>query len=570
MGLHKTSMVHGIGAYLEQRGLIGWASEKVASDVYEHIAGQLQGPEQLPAAGLDPSSAYKIAQMISNTHADLARQGYGGDRSLAMQKQAAAQNDVENLAIMTAGSLMQKRADAMILNGGEHTNRAGESPDTLARLDQMQRPQGQYLTGVGNTDMPEGPSSWSSQPHPVGHGNTVPVNNSITKGASYNTKQAWAGAANEFVHGPATLARLGLDQLSPLAQKGVGAGLGAAAGAGVGAAAADEGQGWQGAGIGALAGGALGAGGAALAQSDTMGMLAMNPGLAAREAAGRAGDSISNAAGKVGPALGGLSPEARYALGGGAGGAALGAAGGALAGGEDNRLEGALIGGAGGAALGAGAGYGAAHGWNGHALPGMAQNFDSGPMNPYAASLKPQPNPMGRDFTPSMIEAQAHREMPGSMPELDRLKQSSDISELLRKIASGGSLTNSPKNTAADAAKHDELASLDLKNRAKDAYKGVAGHSSFPNVNQDFDVRHLPGAPKTGPSTVPSREIKSASELSQDEQLMLAMFNKTAGEVAQYLPSNMPQETKIAHVRRCMGLDHAERVDYLNALYNQR
>lgn len=556
MGLHKTSMVHGIGAYLEQRGLIGWASEKVASDVYEHIAGQLQGPEQLPAAGLDPSSAYKIAQMISNTHADLARQGYGGDRSLAMQKQAAAQNDVENLAIITAGELMQKRADAMIMQGGQHTNRPGESPDTLARLDQMQRPQGQYLTGVGNTDMPEGPASWSSQPHPVGHSNTVPVNNSITKGASYNTKQAWAGAANEFVHGPATLARLGLDQLSPLAQKGVGAGLGAAAGAGVGAAAADEGQGWQGAGIGALAGGALGAGGAALAQSDTMGMLAMNPGLAAREAAGRAGDSISNAAGKVGPALGGLSPEARYALGGGAGGAALGAAGGALAGGEDNRLEGALIGGAGGAALGAGAGYGAAHGWNGHALPGMAQNFDSGPMNPYAAK--------------AMSEGQGAQRGMAFPPEVVKEKTSSDISELLRKIASGGSLTNSPKNTAADAAKHDELAALDLKNRAKDKYVGVAGHSSFPNVNQDFDVRPMPGAPRTGPSTVPSREIKSASDMTQDEQLMLAMFNKTANEVAPYLPTNMPQETKIAHVRRCMGLDTSERVDYLNAIYGQR
>ena len=118
MGLHKTSMVHGIGAYLEQRGLIGWASEKVASDVYEHIAGQLQGPEELPAAGLDPSSAVKIANMIQRTHNDLVPQGFGGDRSLAMQKQAAAQDNVENLAIMTAGSLMQKRADAMIMQGG--------------------------------------------------------------------------------------------------------------------------------------------------------------------------------------------------------------------------------------------------------------------------------------------------------------------------------------------------------------------------------------------------------------------------------------------------------------------
>ena len=595
MGLHKTSMVHGIGAYLEQRGLIGWASEKVASDVYEHIAGQLQGPEELPAAGLDPSSAVKIANMIQRTHNDLVPQGFGGDRSLAMQKQAAAQDNVENLAIMTAGSLMQKRADAMIMQGGQHTNRPGESPDTLARLDQMQRPQGQYLVGVGHSDFPDGPASWSSQPHPVGHTNTVPVSNSITKNAGY-TKQAWAGMANEFIHGPAALGRIGLDHLGDNAQRALFAGGTAAVGAGIGAAAAPEGEGLQGAGIGALAGGALGGG---LAYGSTMdnavGRGLRQPGLALGLTGQAAADGASSLAGRAGAlpgdamsGWGAMSPEARYAITGGAGGAALGAAGGAVAGGEDNRLQGALIGGAGGAALGAGGGYAAAHGWNGHALPGMGQSHSSGPMNPEAAkAMAAGDGQRGMSFPKELIAGREAREVPGMAygniehsagpanpyaraAEEARLKQSSDISSLLRKIASGGSLTNSPKNTAADAAKHDELAALDLKNRSKDKYVGVAGHSSFPNVNQDFDVRHMPGAPHTGPSTVSSREIKSASDLSQDEQLMYAMFNKTANEVGQYLPTNMPQETKIAHVRAMMGLDNVERVSYLNALYGQR
>lgn len=612
MGLHKTSMVHGIGAYLEQRGLIGWASEKVASDVYEHIAGQLQGPEQLTTAGLDAQSAYKIAELITATHRDLVPQGFGGDRSLAMQKQAAAQNDIETLAIMTAGSLMQKRADAMIMNGGEHTNRAGESPDTLARLDQSQRPQGQYLTGVGNTDMPDGPSPWASMPHPVGHGNTVPVSNSITKGASYNVKQAWAGAANELIHGPAALGRIGLDQLGDNAQRALFAGGTAALGAGVGAASADEGQGWQGAGIGALAGGALGGGLAAgSTMNNAVGRGLRQPGLALGLTGQAAGEALSSGARRAaalpGDAMSGwgaMSPEARYAITGGLGAGALGAAGGAVAGGEDNRLQGALLGGAGGAALGAGGGAAIAHGWNGHALPGLAQKFDSGPMNPEAAKAiasgggqrgmaypkdvvsqmeqRPMPGAGGDFFSSGPANPHAYAAEKARMGGVDQQRgmafpsevleerTASDISELLRKIASGGSLTDSPKNTPSDAAKHDELAALDLKNRSKDKYVGVAGHSSFPNVNQDFHVQHMPGAPKTGPSTVSSREIKSASDMTSDEQLMFAMFNKTASEVAPYLPSYMPQETKIAHVRAMMGLDNAERVTYLNALYNQR
>lgn len=363
MGLHKTSMVHGIGAYLEQRGLIGWASEKVASDVYEHIAGQLQGPEELPAAGLDPSSAVKIANMIQRTHSDLVPQGFGGDRSLAMQKQAAAQDNVENLAIMTAGSLMQKRADSMIMGGGEHTNRPGESPDTLARLDQMQRPQGQYLVGVGHSDFPDGPASWSSQPHPVGHGNTVPVSNSISKSAS-----AWdqAGAAIRSAPGDVADAFRGMPH--PAQWGAIGAGGGAALGAAGGALAADQGEGGQGAligaGVGALGGAGLGAGASMAAPfaQDAYGILrshanglgdemseamryrralmgdgnAMSGGAAAGgfnqpkvgSAWDSAGAALRAAPGDIAAAFRGMPQPAQWGAIGAGGGAALGAAGG--------------------------------------------------------------------------------------------------------------------------------------------------------------------------------------------------------------------------------------------------
>lgn len=606
MGLHKTSMVHGIGAYLEQRGLIGWASEKVASEVYEHIAGQLQGPEQLPAAGLDPVSAYKIAQVITDTHANLARQGFGGDRSLAMQKQAAASNDVETLAIMTAGGLMQKRADAMILRGGEHTNRAGESPDTLAQLDQMQRPQGQYLTGVGNTDMPDGPSTWSSQPHPIGHSNTVPVSNSINKSAGWLDNPVGRALQQPILAagltGQAAMA-------NPTARNAILGGAGGAAlGAGAGALASDDGDRLQGALLGGAGGAALGAGAGALAAHyndpnmrirqmlqeakpgdlgvskqgpDAMGTMfydhtpiptpesinAHYPTFTGGDSVYKGMHSVADTAqrgwdGAKGYAQRGwdgaksIAQGTDGALAGGMGGA--GALGGAAAGylnsDDDDRLRNALIGGAGGAALGVGGAAALSHAQ----LPNSVNQF------------------MARDdVKPWMINAGAGAAGLGAGAALgagvgQATKESSDISALLRKIASGGSLTSSPKNTASDAAKHDELAALDLKNRAEGKYVGVAGHSSFPNVNQDFHVQHMPGAPKTGPSTVSSREIKSASDLSYDEQLMFAMFNKTASEVAPYLPGNMPEHIKIAHVRAMMGLDNAERVSYINSLYGQR
>lgn len=637
MGLHKTSMVHGIGAYLEQRGLIGWASEKVASEVYEHIAGQLQGPEQLPAAGLDPVSAYKIAQVITDTHANLARQGFGGDRSLAMQKQAAASNDVETLAIMTAGGLMQKRADAMIMQGGQHTNRAGESPDTLAQLDQMQRPQGQYLTGVGHTDMPDGPSSWSSQPHPIGHTNTVPVSNSITKGANFMGNMLENG---QGLNGIAEAASGGWGDVSGMMSKLKGMAPPAVA-APVGAQHATE---------------ALSS-----VQAPLMGSMRSNaePFAAIGEAAASGGgwggiDSLGAAINSSAPGrasqnswLGNqwnqLGNAGRGAVAGGAGGAALGAAGGAAYD-EDDRLRGALIGGAGGAALGAGAGAGGSVAYHGDNAVGRAMRQPllaaglSGQAGAHEAGQlydRAMNTPVGRGLSQPILaagltgQAAAHelgqgwdsfRAMSphaqgavigggvgaigggvaggmynddnpalgaaggalagglagagvgaGGTAAVNQLrKQSSDISELLRKIASGGSLTHSPKNTASDAAKHDELAALDLKNRAEGKYVGVAGHSSFPNVNQDFHVQHMPGAPKTGPSTVSSREIKSASDMSQDEQIFVHLFNKTASEIGPYLPSNMDVDTKVAHIRAAIGLDNAQRVNYLNAIYGQR
>ncbi len=514
--LNKDLTVHGVGSYLEHRGYVAWANEKVAADVYYRIADMLDGPDTLPEAGLAPESALKVGQLIIQAHNELGPKGYGGDPSL---RKTAASRDPRDQAVEAAALLMNlyKQADALIMQGGQHTNRPGESPESIAKLDQHNRPQGAYLVGMGNSDMkvPGGAVVGRETEHPHAPANTAPTPNSLL--AHSKVANIFGGTAP---NGAALMERL------------------------------------------RSAGGAVSG------------------------AMGRAGDSIADMAGSgwdTAKALGSQMSPGGAAIGAGLGGLAAGVPT-YMASDDDTALRNALLAGAGGAAVGGVAGgltpamlgaRGMSQGMQAASenRMGMApaqlrgnnamENPASFQMGPPKEPVKPSTSvPVGG--AEDVAEQAKQGSLAGVLKSAQEVGLSNDqIVALLSKMA-GGSLTDSAKNTPEDAAKHDSIAKLDQKNRSTNEHLVGVGNTKMPNKGQQLAVEHRseqPGTKEKSPSTVPSRETKSAAD-----EAFMAIFNKTAEEVGQHLPADMHVDTKIAHVRRMMGMTNDERAEYIGSL----
>jgi hypothetical protein len=549
MGLYKLSQVGAVNAWLEATGTIAWKNEKVAAEACALVGSALSDTVASDDRALTHEGAYKIAQELMAANQRTAAAGYGPSAQEAGLRKAAAARDLDTVAVENVDAMMawmDKQADALIMEGGQHTNRPGESPESIAKLDQHNRPQGEYLAGVGNTDMqvPPGAVIGREEPHPKAPANTAPTPNSITEHSKAAQLDALKTAAE---------LKLSPEQTLQLLQK-VAFGMGD---------------------IGAKAQG-LG--------SAAMGAIKKVPQLP--------GDALSY--------FNSLPPEARFALLGGAGTGAVGAGVGAAAAPEGEGGLGALIGGAAGTALGAGGGA-----LLGHGIPGkdglnksiLPQPDVGYPGNPLAQAAEAErlgqtpPKPFV-NLSPEMLQAAGadprhnasqaasaatsrggdlERE---SLMELrghdlsDSLKLAAELKlnpeqtvALLNKIASGGSLTSVGKNTPEEAAKHDQVAKLDQQNRPSEKYHEGQGKTTMPNVGQQLHVEKRekqPGAKEKAPDTVPSRETKSAA--------YVAVFEETARAVGPYLPTHMDQNTKIAHVRYMMGLSETERADYLSKL----
>lgn len=502
------SVVRGINAYLGANYGRTWANEKVAAEVCDYVAGMLEGPTELPESGLEPESGLKIAQLLWQAHDVLKAKGLTGEPD-ALRK-TAANMTLGDLAVATVRfdlDLLAKQADALIMQGGQHTNRPGESPDSIAKLDQHNRPQGQYLVGVGNTDMkPAGHAILGKEePHPQAPSNTAPTPNSLVEHSKNAGLMGGLGGTAPLGQALMERAKDVGGAISGAAQRAGGA-ISDVAGKGLDAAKALGSQmSPTGAAIGAGIGG-LGAGGAAYAMSDE-------------------DTALRNAL-----------------LAGG-----LGAAGGGLVGGLTPAALGAM-------GMAGGMGEAASQGMGKHTnTPKTPQLPGAGESN--YPNVKPEFH-MGEGKSASLADV---------LKIAQEINLSNDQTvALLNKLAAGGSLTGSKTNTPEDAAKHDQTAKLDQQNRSTNEYLVGVGNTKMPNKGQQLHVEHRsdqPGTKEKSPSTVPSKETKSAA----DEAFMV-IFRKTAEEVGPHLPTHLEDEAKIAHVRKMMGMTAQERAEYLASL----
>lgn len=136
----------------------------------------------------------------------------------------------------------------------------------------------------------------------------------------------------------------------------------------------------------------------------------------------------------------------------------------------------------------------------------------------------------------------------------------------LDKVADGGSLNKSDSNTLTSAAKTDNVAKLDVKNRAEGAYEVSQGKTKMPNAGHVGAKRDTPETNTDHCDTAPTREMpKSAEELASDAEYA-ERFAKVAKEYLPKLPAAMPRAEKVAALKILTGPTPRERAEAVSAL----
>lgn len=155
MGLLKHATVEGINAGLEHAGIVAWPNEKIASEVCHGISTKLGGDEELQN-GLSSKTAMEIARLIKAANEQAIAKGMQVD--VALHRKTASERNYVERAYEVAASCMQKAAEetASLTNVGPNTPESAAASNDVAALDQKNRATGEYLVGVGSSDMPTG------------------------------------------------------------------------------------------------------------------------------------------------------------------------------------------------------------------------------------------------------------------------------------------------------------------------------------------------------------------------------------------------------------------------------
>jgi hypothetical protein len=136
------------------------------------------------------------------------------------------------------------------------------------------------------------------------------------------------------------------------------------------------------------------------------------------------------------------------------------------------------------------------------------------------------------------------------------------------KAAAAGSLTGVGQNTPESAAKTEQLAALDEKNRPAGKYKVETGHTAMRNVGHVGAAQTPENAPSATahPENTATREQAKAAELTAEERDWVSQVEKMAELYADKLPAQMPATEKIAQLKKLVGMPPSDRPGYLKTL----
>lgn len=201
MGMFKRAAARGIANELARTGVVSFPTKQAMDEIADQAADSLPAMPELPAAGpeappAEADTAALVQQIIALAEQLKAAQGggMGGMGGMdapmpgaeAVQKEAAA-TDLETLASQAAIACMDKSAaeTGTLAGQGNSDNKPASATknDSVAALDEKQRPQGTYVAGVGNTELDTGAGQVGASKSPtVAPTNSPSGDNSVTSG----------------------------------------------------------------------------------------------------------------------------------------------------------------------------------------------------------------------------------------------------------------------------------------------------------------------------------------------------------------------------------------------------
>lgn len=226
MGLFKRAAVRGMAHELVRRNVVNFPSKVAMDEAADAVADASPMPEMAEEGGHSPEDVAAIAQkLIEIGHALQAQAGIGMDagappgapplpmapegggppppealeaaKAAAYLLKEAAYTPVEDLASNAAVACMEKAAEEQavktanpkgaLMHGGDAQNTAAAAAknDSVAALDQKQRPDAYAHTGVGNTALDTSKGELGHQGAPTVHPSNSPSGgNSVTADAS--------------------------------------------------------------------------------------------------------------------------------------------------------------------------------------------------------------------------------------------------------------------------------------------------------------------------------------------------------------------------------------------------
>jgi hypothetical protein len=201
MGLLKHATVSGINEAAERCGLIAWESPDFAQGACKWASDRLGGGEALTGP-LPTKTAADIFGLLKQAHAKCVAAGMRVPE-LAAHAKTAASRDIREVAYEKCAAVINaKLAEAgggSLTSVGPNTPESAAQTDSVAALDHKNRPQGTYLVGMGNSNMPVGGVVGKELEPTVPAANSSPTPNSVTEHSKVSSQLAAKGLTPEKV-----------------------------------------------------------------------------------------------------------------------------------------------------------------------------------------------------------------------------------------------------------------------------------------------------------------------------------------------------------------------------------
>lgn len=158
-------------------------------------------------------------------------------------------------------------------------------------------------------------------------------------------------------------------------------------------------------------------------------------------------------------------------------------------------------------------------------------------------------------------------ESPGGSNSVTEHSRTASIADLFRKAAEGSTIMGGDKGNKEPTTGEGKM---DLAQRPP-------GYAVLPHQGAPGAMVAMIGGPAvigketphpSGPSESPSgsNSVTQHSAKAAEDELYASLFKKVADKIVQYIPAELDMETKVAHVRACMGLTPDEQARYLGQL----